>query len=183
MTLKASDNQEVIAALPVPSLMQVEPEEMVTSKAAVEMETTIVSSHITNAAAAVPNALHLQDSTVAEDEATSTSPQSPVATTAPAAALAVAAAPITLHQQDSTAAKEEATTTSPQLPDATTVPPHTITAVPSIPVIAASPAISSQGGKSRHTTVDVLPLQVNNFLVKGNRTGGRNPKDKPCKRF
>ncbi|XP_049951794.1 double-stranded RNA-binding protein Staufen homolog [Schistocerca serialis cubense] len=36
MILKASDNQEVIAALPVPCLTQAEPEEMVTSIAAVE---------------------------------------------------------------------------------------------------------------------------------------------------
>ncbi|XP_047104651.1 testis-specific gene A8 protein-like [Schistocerca piceifrons] len=172
MILKASDNQEVIAALPVPSLTQAEPEEMVTSKAAVEVEAAIVPTHNECCSSSTYHT-HLQDSTAAEDEATSTSPQSPVATTVPTAAAAAAAAaavvPTALHQQDSTAAEEEATTTSPQSPDATTVPPHTITAVPSILVIAASPTISSQEGKSRHTTVDVLPLQVKNFLVKGNK--------------
>ncbi|XP_046991847.1 ATP-dependent zinc metalloprotease YME1L-like [Schistocerca americana] len=89
MILKASDNQEVIAALPVPCLTQAEPEEMVTSIAAVEVEAAIVPTHITNAVAAVPTTLHLQDSTAAEDEATSKSPLSPVATTLPTAAAAV----------------------------------------------------------------------------------------------
>ncbi|XP_049771873.1 uncharacterized protein LOC126151042 [Schistocerca cancellata] len=147
MILKASDNQEVIAALPVPCLTQAESEEMVTSIAAVEVEVeaAVVPTHITNAVAAVPTTLHLQDSTAAEDEATSKSPLSPVATTMPTEAAAV---PTTLHLQDSTAAEEEATTLSPQSPDATTVPPDTITAVPSIPLVAASSTISSQGGKS-----------------------------------
>ncbi|XP_046989339.1 probable DNA double-strand break repair Rad50 ATPase [Schistocerca americana] len=91
MILKASDNQEVIAALPVPCLTQAEPEEMVTSIAAVEVEVeaAIVPTHITNAAAAIPTTLHQQDSTAAEDEATSKSPLSPVATTMPTAAAAV----------------------------------------------------------------------------------------------